>query len=414
MEYDSSSWQLIVFIICLIGSAFFSSSETALMGLSRIRVRHMVEEGVKGAKTIEKLVQNQGKMLSVILIGNNIVNIGASALATSLSMKYFGSKGVGIATGIVTLLVLIFGEITPKALANMHSEKFSLIIAKPIYILSIVLSPITVIFEVITNYFIKALGGKIADSALITEEEIKTMVDVSHEEGNLEVDEREMIHNVFEFNDTVVKEVFKPRIDMVAIDKSSSFEEIVNIFKKERFSRMPVYDEKVDNLIGILNIKDLFFLNTAEEPFDINRYLRTPFFTYKYKKIDELFSEMKKARATIAIVMDEYGGVSGLVTIEDLIEEIVGDIEDEYDEGQEEIKVINDNEYIVEGSTQIETLNALIRASIESDEFDSIGGYIIGLLGGFPKIGAIVKSGNIEFTILEIENCRIKKMKVVT
>lgn len=412
MESDSSTWKLILFIICLVSSGFFSSAETSLMSLSKIKIKHMKEEGIKGAETVYILLKNPSKLLSAILVGNNIVNIGASALATSLAIDYLGDKGVGIATGLVTLLVLIFGEITPKALANIYAEKYSLIISKPIYYLTVILSPITAIFTSISNFFIKLFGGENNNKILITEDEIKTMVDVSHQEGILEVDEKEMIHNVFEFNDTVVKEIFKPRTDMVVIDKNLSLKEIIEVFKREQFSRIPVYEEKVDNIIGILNIKDLIFIDDIKSNFDINKYLRPVFFTYEYKKIDELFSEMKKKRATIGIVVGEYGGVSGLITMEDLIEEIVGDIEDEYDEIQEDIHIVKENEYIVYGSTPIEDLNELIGFDIESEDFDSIGGFIIGLHGGFPEVGSTIKYRNLEFNILEIDNCRIKKIKI--
>lgn len=415
LESDST-WQLVVLVILLGFSAFFSASETALMSLSKIRIRHMVDEKVKGAQLVSKLVENPGKLLSAILIGNNVVNIGASALATSIAIRHFEDKGVGISTAVMTVLVLIFGEITPKSLAARNSEKFSLRVAKPIYLITIVLKPISIIFTFITNGIGKVLGSRVEmGKPYITEEELKTIVDVSHEEGVLEVEEKQMIYNVFEFGDSQVKDVMVPRTDMVAIEVETSYENLVEVFKKEQFSRIPVYKDTTDNIVGILHIKNLLYLDMDRENFDIKKHMVKPYFTYEYKPTAELFAEMRKKRIAMTVVMDEYGGTAGLITMEDLVEEIVGEIEDEYDEEpHDEIEVIKEDEYIVDGSTKIDVVNEMIGTNIESEDFDSIGGFVIGEIGGFPEKGETVECGNIKFIIEDIDKNRIKKLKILT
>lgn len=386
LESPNNLIQIIFLIVLLIGSAFFSASETALMSLSKIRIRYMQDEGVKGAKLVSSLIENPNKLLSSILVGNNVVNIAATSISTSLFIGLMGEKGVALATAVMTVLVLIFGEITPKTIAANNSEKVSLLVSKPIKAIIFILRPIVWIFNIITNIIFKLFGitNKGAKS-FITEEELKTMVNVSHEEGVLEMEEREIINNVFEFGDMQAKNAMVQRIDMVAIDMEDSYDEIIQVFKTEKLSRMPVYEETIDDIVGILNIKDIIFLSDEEiESFDIKNYMREPFFTYEFKKITQLLEEMKLEKSQMAIVVDEYGGTSGLLTIEDLVEVIVGDIEDEYDEEEDEIQVIKEDEYIVDGSTKIGDVNELIGVNLESEEFDSIGGFIIGHLSRLP------------------------------
>lgn len=410
-----STWQVIVLIVLLGFSAFFSASETALMSLSKIRIRNMVEEEIKGAELIRKLVENPSKLLGTILVGNNIVNIGASALATSIAIEYFGSTGVGIATGVMTLAVLIFGEITPKSLAARNSEKISLGVIRIVSAITTILNPFVVVLVYITNGLIKIFGGKIdIEQPFITEEELKTMVDVSHEEGVLEVEEKQMIYNVFEFGDSQVKDVMVPRTDMVAIDIEADYNAVINIFKEEQFSRIPVYKDTIDNIVGVLYVKDLVMYDDLKKSFDISKYMREPFYTFEFKKITELFQEMREKRMPMAIVFDEYGGTAGIVTMEDLVEEIVGDIGDEYDDKEDEIEVIREDEYIVKGSTRIDLVNEMIGTSIESEDFDSIGGFVIGQLGRLPEQGETVEYNNIKFITESIGKNRIRKLKILT
>lgn len=385
------------------------------MSLSKIRIRHMVDEGIKGAPLIQDLVDQPSKMLGAILIGNNIVNIGASALATSLAMDHFGSAGIGIATGLMTLFVLIFGEITPKSLAAQNSEKLSLAVVRIIQFLTVIFSPLLFVLLKFTSLFVRLLGGDgNTERPFITEEELRTMVQVGHEEGVLEGEEKKMIYNVFEFGDAQVREVMTPRMDMIAIDAEATYEDIVEKFKIEQFSRMPVYEENTDNIIGILYLKDLFFYEGAPEDFDVHAFLRKPLFTYEFIGTTELFNQMKRGRVPMAIVLDEYGGTAGIATMEDLVEEIVGEIHDEYDLHEQEIEVIKEDEYIVEGSTKIDLVNEMLGINIESEEFDSIGGFVVGELGRMAEVGDTVSYQSITFEVEEIDKNRIERLRVKT
>ncbi len=391
-------------------------SETALMALSKIRIRHMVEEGVKGAKLVEKLAEDPSRLLGAILIGNNIVNIGASALATSVAVKAFGEGAVGVVTIVMTILVLIFGEITPKSIAKQNSESVALKVSKIINIVVKLFRPFIAIFTAISGLFIRLLGGDPkATEPFITEEELKTMVGVSEEEGVLEDVEKEMIFNVFEFADSQVKDVMVQRVDVVAVDINATYDEVINIIKTEQFSRIPVYNQNIDDVIGILNVKDLIIASQSKENFKISDYMREPYYTFEFKKISELFNEMKKTRNHISVVLDEYGGNVGIVTIEDLIEEVVGEIEDEYDDEEDnDIIVVKEDEYIVDGSARLDHIGDLIGVTMESEEFDSVGGLVIGELGRFPEQSEEVNLNNIRFVVEEVDKNRIKKVRIYT
>ncbi|MGH4139509.1 HlyC/CorC family transporter [Clostridium sp.] len=409
------TWQIIALVILLGFSAFFSASETALMTLSKIRLRHMVDSDIKGAALINKLLKNPSKLLGGILVGNNISNIGASALATSLAIKYLGASGVAIATAIMTVLVLIFAEITPKSLAAQNSEKVSLKIARPISLITFILNPLIIVLIFITNIFIKILGGEVdKQKPFITEEELKTMVSVSHEEGVLEGEEKQMIYNVFEFGDSQAKDVMTPRTDMIVANINSTYEELIKIFKEEQFSRLPIFQDTIDNIIGVLYLKDLIFFEDEIEKFTIEKHMRIPYFTYEFKSTVDLFADMRLKRVPIAILLDEYGGTAGLVTIEDLVEEIVGDLDDEYDDDTDQIEVVKEDEFIVAGNTRINMVNEMIGLNIESDDFDTIGGFVTGIHGRLPKTGETITYNNTKFIIQNTSKNRIVKLKIIT
>lgn len=410
----SYTWQIVSLIILIGLSGFFSMSETALTSLNKIKLRHMVEEGVAGAKSVEKLIEDPNKLLGAILIGNNVVNIGASSLATVLATNIFGNSGVGIATGVITILVLIFGEITPKSIAKQKSETVALMVVKPIQFIVFIFKPFVYVFTIISSLFIRLLGGDPNKAeSFITEEELKTMVDVSEEEGVLENVEKEMIFNIFDFVDLQVKDVMVQRVDIVAVDEEATYDEVMDIIKSEQFSRIPVYSETIDNVIGVINVKDFAMVENIREDFNVTKYVREPFYTFEFKKIVELFKEMKKARNHIAVVLDEYGGTVGLVTIEDLVEEIVGEIEDEYDEEDNSIEVIKENEYVVDGSARLHDISELLGVDIDSEEFDSVGGLMIGALGRMPEEKEEVVSNDITFIAEEIDKNRIKKVRLI-
>ena len=406
--------QIGLLVVLLLGSGFFSASETSLMSLSKIRIRYMEDEGVKGAKLVGSLIEKSSDLLSSILVGNNVVNIAATSVSTSLFISIFGDGGVAIATAVMTVLVLVFGEITPKTIAANSPEKVAVVVSKPISIIMKITKPIVWVFNLLTGIIFKIMGiDNDGVKPFITEEELKAMVNVSHEEGVLEMEEREIINNVFQFGDMQAKEAIIQRLDMVAIDIEDSYDEIIELFKSEKLSRLPVYQESIDDIVGILNIKDIIFLSDEEiENFDIKDYVREAFFTYEFKKITQLLEEMKKEKTQMAIVVDEYGGTAGLLTIEDLVEVIVGDIDDEYDEEEEEIVKINDNEYLVEGSTKISDVNEQLGINLESEEFDSIGGFIIGYLKRIPEENEIIEVEDVKFKVESIDKNRINKIRI--
>lgn len=415
MESGSLWIQVVVLVILVLISGFFSASETALMSVSKMRIRHLKDEGVRGAGVVEKLIESPKKMLSTILVGNNVVNIAATSISTSLLMRAFGSQGIALATGIMTVVVLVFGEVTPKTFASNNKERVSLAVAKIMNVLIILLTPIVFLMNIITSAILFIFRINDDDpKSLVTEEELKVMVNVGHEEGVLENEEKEIINNVFEFGDMKAENAMIQRVDMVTVDVGATYDEVLEIFKEEKMSRMPVCNENIDDIVGILNIKDIIFLSDEEEKkFNVSKYMREPFFTYEFKKISQLLEEMKLAKTQIAIVLDEYGGTSGLLTIEDLVEVLVGDIEDEYDEEDDDIVKISEDEYIIEGSTKLSDVNEYLYEELESDDFDSIGGYILGHLNRLPKEGEVIKlDDSITVKILKLDKNRIEKIRM--
>ena len=415
MYIGGSFWQVMILIMLIAVSAYFSASETALISLSKIRLRHMVEEEIKCAASVQKLIQNPNSLLGTLLIGNTVVNIGASALATTIAINTFGTRGALISTGVMTVVILIFAEITPKSLAASNSEAFSLKVAKTMTICVFILKPIVKIFTYITSAILNIFGVKVnKERPFITEEELKTIVDVSEEQGVLETEEKNMIHNVFEFGDLKVRDVMVQRMDIVGIDLNATMEDIMKVVKEERFSRLAVYDDNIDSIVGILNVKDLIFFDGHKEDFNMKKYMREPYYTFEFKNLAKLLSEMKKNRTHMVIVLDEYGGTAGIVTIEDLVEEIVGEFQDEYDELEEDIFVVKEDEYLVAGSTRIEDVNEMIGTSIESEEFDSIGGFVTGIIGRLPGEHEVIEHNGIKYTIESIDKNRIKKIRIIT
>lgn len=407
--------QIIILLILLLLSCFFSSAETSLTTVNKLRIRSLAEENVKGAKTVVKLIEDPSKMLSAILIGNNVVNLTASSIATSLAINHYGSVGAGIATGIVTIMILIFGEITPKTLATIHAEKLSLQYAGAIYYLTQLLTPIIYIVNRISLGILRLLRVDPTKKATaITENELRTIVDVSHEEGIIESEERRMITNVVDFGDSLAKDVMVPRIDMEFADINLTYDELVDAFLIEKFTRMPVYQESRDNIVGTVNLKDVFFYQGKKEDFRLKDIMRDPYFTYEYKKTSELFIEMKKESIPLAIVLDEYGATAGLLTLEDLIEEIVGDIRDEYDSDEEDsIQCISEYEFIADGNTKLDDINEIIGLNIESNDYDSIAGHIIGLLDHLPCQGETVENNHVIYTVDSVDKNRIDKVHII-
>ena len=408
--------QLLVLVVLLGLSAFFSSSETALTTVNKIRVRTMADLGDSRAITLSKVIEQQSKMLSAILIGNNIVNISASSLMTTLTINVFGSEAVGITTGLLTLLILVFGEITPKTMSTISAEKIALSVAKIIYWLMNVLTPVIFIVNKLSLGVLMLL--KVDPNAKhdsITTDELRTIVEVGHEEGVIETEEKKMINNVFDFGDSLAKDIMVPRIDMTLVDVEATYDELIEIFREEMYTRIPVYEETTDNVIGIINVKDLLLIDDHEN-FHIRDYIREPLYTYEYKKTAELMMEMRKTFNNIVIVLDEYGATAGLITLEDMLEEIVGEIRDEYDEDEEDSLIeIGPNEYSVEGSMKLDDLNDRLELELESEDYDSVGGLVIGLLDHLPDEGEEVteEEKGIRFIVTKVDKNRIDRIKMI-
>ena len=413
---SSEAIRLIILVVLIMLSAFFSSAETALTTVNKIRMRKLSDEGNERAKTVLKITENSGKMLSAILIGNNVVNLSASSIATTLAIDMLGSKGAGIATGIVTLLILVFGEISPKTIATIHAVPISMAYANVIYWLMKLLTPVIFAVNQIAMFFLKILRvDPNTDQNKLTEEELRTIVDVSHETGVIETEEKDMINNLFDFGDAEAKEVMVPRIDMTFADINNTYEELIELFRKDKFTRLPVYEDSTDNVIGIINMKDLLLLKDEDkEHFSIRNIMREPYFTYEHKNTANLFLEMRESSISLAIVLDEYGVTAGLITLEDLLEEIVGEIRDEYDsDEQDDITRINDYEYIVLGSANLEDVSDELGLHLESDDYDTIGGYCLEKLDHLPeKNEIIITDDNILLRIEAVDKNRIEKVYI--
>lgn len=385
--------EIIILIILLLLSAFFSSAETALTTVSRIRMRTLAEDGDKRAALVLKVKDQGPKMLSAILIGNNIVNLSASALTTSLVISLFGGVATGIATGVLTLLILIFGEISPKTIATFRAERLSKTYAPVIYALIIVLTPVIFAVNFLSGLFLRLFGirGGVQNEA-ITEDELRTIVDESQENGVIENEEREIIQKVFDFTDAKAQEVMVPRNHMTSTDVTVGYDELLELFRESHFSRIPVTEEETDNVVGIIYLKDLIFYEDKGH-FTARDIMREPFFTYENKNTAELLKDMRAASISIAIVLDEYGATAGMISLEDLLEEIVGEIRDEYDANEEEdIRELSENTYLIRGAANLENVCEKLSLPFKSEDSDSFGGYLLELLGHVPEEGEEAKT----------------------
>lgn len=403
--------QLIILIILLMLSAFFSSAETALTTVNRIRIRSLADDGSKRAKTVLKITDNSGKMLSAILIGNNIVNVAAASITTSLAYS-LGGSAVAIANAVITIAILLFGEITPKTTATIHAEKLALIYAPIISIFMKIMTPVIFIINGLSNAVLLLLRiDPNAKNQTMTENELRTIVDVSHEDGVIESDEKEMIYNVFDLGDAKAKDVMVPRVHVTFADVNTTYEELIEIFREDKFTRLPIFEGSTDNVIGTINMKDLLLFDNTKE-FHIRDILREAYFTYEYKNISELLVEMREASFNIAIVLDEYGDTAGLITLEDILEEIVGEIHDEYDENEEDfIKEIGEREYMIEGSTNLDDLNDRLDLQLESEDYDSLGGFIIEHLDRLPEEGdSITTEDGLRLVVESLDKNRIESV----
>lgn len=411
--------QLAVLATLLVLSAFFSSAETALTTISAVKIRAMVEENPKGrVLTLQKILDNKSKLISAVLIGNNIVNISASSLMTALVIRLWGNTAVGIGTGVLTLFVLIFGEIVPKTWAMCNNEKLSLAYANIIYFLMNILTPVIFIVDKIAGFFLRLMHIDPSSRASMTETELKTYVDVSHEDGVIEQEEKKLIYNVFEFGDSVAKDIMIPRISMTTVDVNASYAELLGIFSESMYTRIPVYENEIDNIIGFVNVKDFLLVTDKSDDqsaFQIRDIMREGYYTYEYKKTADLLLEMRRITSNVALVLNEYGATVGMITIEDLLEEIVGEIRDEYDEDEAELlKQLDDFQYEVGGSMKLSDINDALNTTFESEDYDSIGGIMIELLDRFPTEGEeVVTEDGISITATKVDNNRIETVVIL-
>lgn len=406
--------RLIVLVLLLILSGFFSSAETAFTSLNRLKIKSLADEGSKRAVLVLSLIDQNAKFLSTILIGNNIVNIVASALTTTFAMDYFGSTAIGIATGILTLLVLIFGEITPKTMASIHAEKMAFLYAPIVKVLVILFTPLTFLVSGLAKgvMFILRIDPNKSGQHM-TENELLTIVEASAEEGVIEKDEHEMINNVVDFGDTKAKDVMVPAINMTCVEDTVSYDDLIDIFRKDQYSRMPVYHESHDNIVGIIWAKDLLVKYDASKEFKVTDYMREPFFTFESKKTSELMSELKDKYKSMAIVLDEYGITAGLLTIEDLLEEIVGEIRDETDTDEvDSVRKINNTTFEAAGSAPLDDVNKACGLELNSDDYDSIAGHVINLLNHLPTPGESIVWDDVKFTVLSTVRNRVTKVRI--
>ncbi len=407
--------QLCILVVLLMLSAFFSSAETALTTLSPVKVRSWAEDNPsKKVFTLQKILDKKNKLISAILVGNNIANISASSLTTSLVIRIWGNAVVGIATGILTLLILLFGEIVPKTWAMYNNENLALAYSGIIYFLMQLLTPVIFIIDKLSSILLKLLHIDPSKRATMTETELKTYVDVSHEDGVIEQEEKNLIYNVFDFSDSVAKDIMIPRIDMTTIDVEANYNELLALFKESMYTRIPVFENDSDNIIGIINVKD-FLLVSNKRQFKIRDIMREAYYTYEYKKTADLLLEMRNITANVALVLNEYGATVGMITLEDLLEEIVGEIRDEYDEDEEDlIQKVNERTYLVDASMKLSDINDAIGTEFDSEDFDSIGGIIIELLDRFPSEGEkVTTEDGIILTATEVIQNRIEKVTIV-
>ncbi len=404
-----------LFFVCLFLSGFFSGSEVALIAITRAKVRTLLAEGTKSAVALARLKENTDHLLITILIGNNIVNVSAATLATAIAIDYFGDAGVGIATGVVVILMLVIGEIGPKTYASKRVDAFALLVARPILFLEKLLFPILWFYDRIRN--VSTTDEDLQLQHGVTEEEIKEWIDVGEESGAIEENERAMLHSVFRFGDTIAREVMTPRPDVVMISDSTSLNEALDLFHETGFSRLPVYHGEGENIIGILNVKDVFrAIHSGVPDVSIPDMIHEVYFVPESKKIDDLLKELQFKQSHLAIILDEYGVFSGVVSIEDILEELVGDILDEFDIEEDEIQDMGNGTYLIDAQGWVEDINKAIPVPLPlaPDNYETVGGLVFTRLGRIPHIGEsiIIPEVNGRLTVTQMRGRQILKVKL--
>ena len=413
-----SIFSIIIIALSIVFIAILASAESSFIAVNKIRIRSLMEKGDSRAKAVQKLLDEHDKLFSAVILSGNLFTILATSIGTVLALRYFGEDGIIIATIIMTFLTVVFGELAPKTFAVTYSEKVSLLLAKPVAFYIRLISPLVWIFKVTSNLIIRMLGGKKKPiSPFVTEEEIKTMINIGEEEGTLEEEEKQMLHKVFAFGDKVVTEAMVPRTEIVSIPDDSTVGDALKLVLEEGYSRYPVIKENIDSVTGILYVKDIvkqMAQGKIENYTPITEIVREAYYIPENKMVTELLDEMQKNKFQIAIVMDEYGGTAGLITLEDIMEEIVGGLQDEFEamEGEKEVEIIDERTSIVAGQTGLDEINELVGAELASEDFHTIGGFVFGLFRRLPKVGEQVRYHNLRFLILEMEDRKISKVKI--
>ena len=404
---------LALFIVCLLLSAFFSSSETAFTSLQRIRVEHLVNTKVTGAERVAKMIRRPERLLSTILTGNNLANTAAAALGTILAVSVWGEWGILIATIGIAVILLVFCETTPKVIAVHNAERLSIKLARPIEVASYIFTPAVLALSSIASRFSKLAGGEPVARSLVSAEEIRTMISVGHKEGTVEKDEAEMLHKVFDFGDRPVHEVMVPRPEVISIEQGSTVADFLALYAESPLSRFPVYQENMDNVVGILSIKDVLMAlakGTIDNQSVIDDLIRPSYFTPEAKRINELFTEMRDNNYRMAVVVDEYGGTAGIVSLSRLVEEIVGQVGDELAGVEKEYEAINEYTFQIDGSMRIEEANEEMGLELPEGDYETVAGFILDLLGHIPKRGEQLRYKGLKIVITKMRGLKIEEV----
>jgi len=408
---------LVLLFVCLILSAFFCSSETAFFSLQRFRIEYLISTKVKGAKRVARVLERPENFLSTVLLGTNLVNTAAAAVTTALAVSIWGEQGIIIATVVVTILLLIFSETTPKTIANQHPEKLALLYARPIEAIAWLLTPFVVVLSWIASGFSKMLGGAPVSQSIVREEEIRTMISMGHKEGTVEEEEAEMLHKVFEFGNRPVREVMVPRTEVIWVTRGTKLADFLNLYAQNPLSRFPVYEDNIDNIVGILAVKDILMAQ-AKGAFNnedtIDDLIRPAYFTPETKRVSELFAEMRDKNFRITVVVDEFGGTAGIVSLSGLMEEIVGPVGDELADIEKDYETINEYTFQVDGGMRVEEANDEMSLNIpEGDDYETVAGFILDLLGHIPKQGEQLKYKNFKIVITEMRGMKIENIRLI-
>lgn len=404
---------LALLLLCLVLSAFFSSSETAFFSLQRVRLEHLVSTRVKGARRVLRMIERPERFLSVVLLGNNLVNTAAAALATAMALNYWPEHGVLISTVAVTVVLLIFCEATPKTIGARHPERLATTFVRPLELVSWLFTPFVFVLSLIASGFTRLVGGTPVSRSIISDEEIRTMISVGHKEGTVEEHEAKLLHNVFEFGDRPVREVMIPRLEVVSIKQGSTIAEFLKLYTEFPLSRFPVFQDNMDNVVGILAIKDVLMAQargSIDSDSTIDNLVRPAYFAPETKHINDLFIEMRDKNYRMSVVVDEFGGTAGIVSLSGLVEEIVGPVGDELATIEKEFEAINEYTFQIDGSMRIEEANEEMALGLPEGEYETVAGFILDLLGYIPRVHEQLRYKGLKMVITEMRGLKIEKV----